>query len=179
MDTQNKDEDLIRTMIIAGVSQAGSAKFTPMKQPETSKNKWAAGASGHAPHTHQKENCLMLLSSKKMMESNRCFEYATPKNVYFEGRKVALEDVKHFQTTDEFDRLTYDELHQSSSGGCSSLNHDPDGKMITLKNFDHMIGAEPLRRESFTPPFKTNSGGNCLPPSAQKMMTTSSIRQTE
>jgi hypothetical protein len=45
------------------------------------------------------------------MESNKCFEYATPKNVYFEGRKVALEDVKHFQTTDEFDRLTYDELH--------------------------------------------------------------------
>ena len=45
------------------------------------------------------------------MESNKCFEYATPKNVYFEGRKVALEDVKNFQTTDEFDRLTYDELH--------------------------------------------------------------------
>jgi hypothetical protein len=52
---------------------------------------------------------------------------------------VPLEDVKHFQTTDDFDRLTYDELHQnsSSSGGGSSLNHEGiDGKLLTLKNFD-------------------------------------------
>ena len=158
-------------MIIAAASMShGSSKFTPMKKNtlEISKNQWLVPPQ---PHTHQKEQ---VLSSKKLMESNKCFEYATPKNVYFEGRKVALEDVKHFQTTDEFDRLTYDELHQNSqsSGACSSLNHDADGKMITLKNFDQMIGAEPLRRESFTPPFKTN----CHKP---ETMTTSSIRQTE
>ena len=28
--------------------------------------------------------------------------------------------------------------------------------MSTYKNFDRMIGAEPLRRENFTPPFKTS-----------------------
>ena len=85
----------------------GSSKFTPMKKNtlEISKNQWLVPPQSH---THQKEQ---VLSSKKLMESNKCFEYATPKNVYFEGRKVALEDVKHFQTTDEFDRLTYDELH--------------------------------------------------------------------
>ena len=96
-DTQHlKDEDLIKTMING--NHTITKKFTPMKKQGMDHGnlgcQWVSS-------THQKEN-KVILSSKKLMESNKCFEYATPKNVYYEGRRVALEEVKHFQTTDEF-----------------------------------------------------------------------------
>jgi hypothetical protein len=109
-----KEEDFIKTMILAAAnlsSSSNNSKFTPLKtNTSPNKNKWTAAIHQNPLLTQNNRNNCQMLSSKKLVDS-KCFEYATPKNVYFEGRKVALEDVKHFQTTDEFDRLTYDELH--------------------------------------------------------------------
>ncbi len=94
--------------------------------------------------------------------TKRVFEYATPKNLY-DGRPTHP-DGKKFLSTDEFARQTVDDLNfyalNPYAGGSDKTSSDDCGLtsgngMSTYKNFDKMIGAEPLRRENFTPPFKT------------------------
>ena len=113
------------------------------------------------------EGASYYTSNKKMHHrgdenqlTKRCFEYATPKNLY-DGRP-SLPEGKKFQTTDEFARQTVDDLgfyamnpygnkSSEASEDCLASNNG----MSTYKQFDNLIGAEPLRRENFSPPFKT------------------------
>ena len=96
------------------------------------------------------------------ISQTKCFEYGTPKDKFYLGRRqsppINEEAVKQCMTTDAFDRATnsqedYQELSIATSEQSFDRAEDQDSIRITYERFGHLIGEEPLPRETFTPPF--------------------------
>jgi hypothetical protein len=85
----------------------------------------------------------------KQTSTSKCFEYRTPKDVFFEGRPSPM---KHpFLTTENFERLSIDEEEEKTNNG----NEGESSKIITYNssNFERFMKRD-AERLSFTPPFK-------------------------